>query len=121
MSLAAVREDVAVIDELLREIAERPVDLSDPGWLPRLRRGPAAVDEAGVAAEAGAALTALLDAYEKEEDRAEVREIFRAHRYFRWAVHLPGEWESAAELRRHLMHVSAMDQGADPRDQLLTI
>jgi len=30
MNLAAVRADVAVIDELLRQIAKRKVDVSDP-------------------------------------------------------------------------------------------
>ncbi|MER7278751.1 hypothetical protein ABT369_30350 [Dactylosporangium sp. NPDC000244] len=123
MSLAAVRADVAVIDELLRDIARRPVDLSDPDWAAKLRRAPPPVEEAGVAAEAAAALEVLLDAYEHggPAAREEVRGIFRAHGSFRWAVHLPRQWESAAEFRRRLVHVSAMDQGADPRDELMTI
>jgi hypothetical protein len=123
MNLTAVRAEVAVLDELLREIARRPVDLNDPDWADKLRRGPAPVAEAGVEAEAAAALEALLDAYETggSPARAEVRDIFRAHPSFRWAAHLPRDWESVAEFRRRLVHVSAMDQGADPRDELMAI
>jgi hypothetical protein len=47
--------------------------------------------------------------------------FIRAYRSFRQAVHLPREWESAAEFRRWLVHVSAVDQGSDPRDELVTI
>lgn len=123
MSLAAVREDVSVLDELLRDIAQRPVDLTDRDAMAKLRQAPAPVEEAGVAVEAAAALEMLLDAYETggSPTRAEVRGIFGEFPNFRWAVHLPQQWESEAELRRRLVHVSAMDQGADPRDELMTI
>jgi len=123
MSLAAVRAEVALLDDVLAEIAHRPVDVHDPDRAEKLRRGPAPVAEAGVEAEAAAALAALLDAYETggPPAREEVRGIFRAYPSFRWAAHLPAEWESVAEFRRHLIHVSAMDQGADPRDELMRI
>ncbi|WP_328347345.1 hypothetical protein [Micromonospora sp. NBC_00421] len=123
MNLATVRADVVVIDDLLRDIAERPVDLSDPNWMAEIRQAQPPVDEAGVAAEASAALDALLDAYETggAPARAEVRDIFRAHPSFRWAAHLPVAWDSVGEFRRRLVHVSAMDQAADPRDELMTI
>jgi hypothetical protein len=123
MNLAAVRADIAVIDELLRGIARRPIDLSDPDWRAALRRAPAPAQEAGVAAETAAALEALLDAYETggAEAREQVRGIFRDHPSFRWAARLPAGWESVAEFRRRLVHVSATDQGADPRDELMTI
>src|SRR4051794_5308168 len=52
MKLVAVRVDAAVIDELLRDIAQRPVDVSDPNWMAKLRQAPPPVEEAGVAAEA---------------------------------------------------------------------
>ncbi|MFI5891446.1 hypothetical protein ACIA5D_15185 [Actinoplanes sp. NPDC051513] len=123
MDLAAVRVDVAAIDLLMRDIAQRPVDLSDPDWVAKRRAAPKPVDEAGVAAEAAAALATLLDAYESgdEEMREEVRETFRAHRYFTWAVGLSDEWQSAAEFRRRLILVSARDQHQDPRDELMMI
>ncbi|MFF5081136.1 hypothetical protein ACFY36_29140 [Actinoplanes sp. NPDC000266] len=56
MNLAGVRADVTVIDELLREILIRPVDLDAPDWLAELEHAPRPVDEAGVATGAGAAL-----------------------------------------------------------------
>lgn len=123
MSLAAVRVDVAVIDELLREIAKRKVDVSDPDWVAKLRQAPPPVEEAGVAPEAAAALEAMLDAYETGGvvAREEVRDIFRACPSFRWAVGLPWQFESVAEFRRRLVLVSARDQGADARDELMTI
>jgi hypothetical protein len=121
MDLAAVRADVAVIDELLREIARRPVDPSEPNWMVKLREAPPPVQEAGVAVEAAAALDALLEAYETggASTREEVRGVFRDYPSFRWAAHLPRQWESAAEFRRRLVHVSAVDQGSDPRDELM--
>ncbi|MET8043745.1 hypothetical protein ABZU25_23125 [Micromonospora sp. NPDC005215] len=124
MHLAAVREDVAVIDILLRDIAERPVDLTDPDWQAKLSTRVPPVEEAGVAAEAAAALTALLDAYESGDEgvRDEVRQIFRAHHAFSWGVGLTGRWPSAtAEFRRRLVHISARDQSEDPRDDLVEI
>jgi hypothetical protein len=124
VNLSVLRADVAVIDELLREIATRKVDVSDPDWMAKLRQAPPPVEEAGVAPEAAAALEELLDAYETSDAaaREEVRDIFRAYPSFRWAVGLPlWQWESVAEFRRRLVHVSAKDQGADPRDELITI
>jgi hypothetical protein len=123
MNLAEVRTDVAIIDELLRHIGKRPVDLNDSNWMAKIRQAPPPVEEAGVAAEATAALEVLLDAYESGGPpiREEVREVFRAYPSFRWAAHLPREWESVVEFRRWLVHVSAKDQGADPRDELMTI
>jgi hypothetical protein len=120
MDLAEVRAEVAAVDALLKIIADRPVDVSDPEWMTKLRARPRPVDEAGVAPEAAAALDALLDAYEAGE-RDEVREIFRTHRSFRWGATLPPDWTTTAEFRRRLLLVSAHDQGADPRDELMTI
>ncbi|SCE65969.1 hypothetical protein [Micromonospora chokoriensis] len=124
MDLAVIRETVAVIDALLRDIADRPVDLTDPHWQAKLSAARPPVEEAGVAAEAAAALTALLDSYESgaEAVRDEVRHIFRAHQAFSWGVGIRGEFPSAAaEFRRRLLHVSARDQCADPRDDLVQI
>ncbi|MBM2620562.1 hypothetical protein JIG36_34180 [Actinoplanes sp. LDG1-06] len=122
MDLTAVRADVVVLDEMLREIARRPVDLSDPNWAAAHRRTPP-LEEAGVTAEATEALEALLDAYETggAPTREEVRDIFRTYGSFSWAAHLPYDWETGPEFRRRLVHVSARDQGADPRDELMTI
>ncbi|MET3424181.1 hypothetical protein BJ973_003393 [Actinoplanes tereljensis] len=116
-----MRASIAAADDLLRLIATRPVDVNDPDWMAKLQAAPPAVDEAGVRAETTAALEVLLEAYETASLRAEVREIFRAYPSFRWAVGLPMEWATAAEFRRRLILVSARDQGADPRDELVEI
>ncbi|MFI6780630.1 hypothetical protein [Micromonospora sp. NPDC050276] len=68
-TLAATREDVAVIDALLRDIADRPVDLADPDWQVKLSAAAPPAQEAGVAAEAAEALTALLDIHEPDPVR----------------------------------------------------
>jgi hypothetical protein len=123
MDLTTVRDDVAVLDILLRDIAKRPVDITDPDWLTKLTEDPPPAEEAGVAAEAGAALSALLDAYDSGDDRirAEVRDIFRRNPSFRWGVGLGATWSSAADFRRRLLLISAHDQGEDPRDELVTL
>jgi hypothetical protein len=107
MDLAAVREDVAIIDLLLKDIPARPVDLKDTNWREELSSRVPPVDEAGVAAEATAALEALLDAYESgdEQVRNQVRQIFHGHSSFSRRVGLTGRWTSAAEFRRRLSSV----------------
>jgi hypothetical protein len=111
MDLAAAEADAAIVDMLLSEIADRPADTSDP------------LGEIGAKAEARAALDFLLDAYEQgpEETRVEVRRILRTYRRFAWGVGLPPEWTTLAELRRHLVYLSARDQGQDTRDELMTL
>lgn len=121
VNLTSVEREVAEIDRLLIPIATAPVDVNDPDWMEKLRRQPPAVDQAGVADRAAVALDALLDAYATEDEptRARVRTIFDVYGSFRWAVHLPREWTTEAEFRRRLLHLSACDQGSDPRDEML--
>ena len=123
MDLASLQEDVAVMDVLLRDIANRPVDVMDPDWMAKLSAQLPPAEEAGVAAEAAAALVALLDAYDSDDERtrAAVRHILRVHPSFRWGVGLDGTWSSAAEFRRQLILISARDQAQDPRDELVTL
>src|SRR5689334_2361297 len=111
MNLAAVRADVAVIDELLRQIAHWKVGVFNLDSMVKLRQQPPPVEEAGVAPEAAAALGVMLDAYETGGvvAREEIRDIFRSYPSFRWAVHLPWQFESVDEFRRRLVHVSARD------------
>lgn len=123
MDLSSVQADVAAMDLRLREIANRPVDMSDPDWHAKLATQAPPAEEAGVAAEAAAALATLLDAYESGDSytRAEVRRIFRAHPSFNWGVGLPRTWSTPAEFRRRLVHLSARDQARDARDELMTL
>ncbi len=115
--LAELAETVAVLDLCLKPIAERPVDLSDPGWQDKLRTAEP-LDEAGVRAEAEEALRALLGHYEHGDagTRAAVRAVFGRCPSFSWAAHLPG-----AGFRTRLLHLSARDHGRDTRDEILAL
>nr|WP_221374672.1 ATP phosphoribosyltransferase regulatory subunit [Actinoplanes polyasparticus] len=123
MDVAGIREEVAVIEIVLREVPDPELDLSDPGIWDKMRAEPPLVDRAGVRAEATDALRALLDAYDAgpESVRQEVREVFRQHALFTGSVDLPHDWTTAEEFRRRLLLLSAVDQGADTRDELITL
>jgi len=115
-------DEVALIDALLKPLAKRPVDLTDPDWATRLREGPEPLDEANVRQEAEAALRALLALYERgdERSRGAVRALLDRCASFRWATTLPyartpeGFW-----LR--LLHLSARDHGGDTRDEMVEL
>ncbi|MGY1495384.1 hypothetical protein ACW4TU_01850 [Streptomyces sp. QTS52] len=117
-----IEERVALVDEAVRPIAEHPVDITDPDWAERMRQGPAPLDEAGVRVEAEAALRALIALYAQGDEalRASVRALFSRYTSFRWATHLPVE-PTPEGFRRRLLHMSAVDQGSDTRDELLSL
>ncbi|MFD9701449.1 hypothetical protein [Lentzea sp. NPDC059081] len=121
MSLPDVERRVAELDEILRPIAQRPVDLNDPNWAADLATRMPPAQEAGVDAEAGAALADLLDHYERGDEpaRAAVRAIFDRYPSFRWAATLPFDETEPQSYRLRLVKVSAIDQGTDTRDVLL--
>ena len=106
MNLAAVEHEMAWLDTAYRPIAKSPVDAA-------VRDDPEAW---------GAAIKAALDRL-GVDDRAEaaVRRLFDRYTSFRWAAHLPREWDTAAEFRSHLIHLSARDQGSDTRDEILEL
>jgi hypothetical protein len=68
-------------------------------------------------------LRALIDGYGAgdEAERVAIRRLFDRYTSFRWAAHLPGEWDTATEFRARLVHLSARDQGADTRDEILVL
>lgn len=116
----------AVVSRLNRALApdaNAPVDLSDPNWAEQLRQAPPAVVRAGVADEAEAALAALLARYAEgdESTRTAIRELFTRYRSFRWAVGPPYPADTPERFRGWLLLLSARDQGADTRDELLTL
>ncbi|MDG4790728.1 hypothetical protein O7626_33290 [Micromonospora sp. WMMD1102] len=114
---------VARLDRAIAPIANRPVDLADPDWADRLRAAPPAVEQAGVAGEAAVVLAALLHRYADgdEATRTAIRELFRDHRSFQWAVGLSFPADTVERFRRQLLLLSARDQGLDTRDELLTL
>lgn len=119
---AELEEWVAVIDACVEPIARRPVDITDPDWLRKMREGPDPLDEAGVRAEAETALRDLIDGYERggDPERAAVRALLSRHTSFRWAVAPPFALTPEG-FRARLLWMSAVDQGNDTRDELLTL
>ncbi|MEV4508619.1 hypothetical protein AB0K00_06635 [Dactylosporangium sp. NPDC049525] len=124
MDLRDIEREVAALDAIYRPVATAPVDLSDPtaftGMAARVGAGLAAL---GVGERAEAAVRALVEAYAAgdEATRVRIRRLFDRHRHFRWAAHLPRDWDNAAELRARLVHLSARDQGSDTRDEILAL
>ena len=108
------------IDERLEPIAQRPVDIEDPGWAARLRSS-SPVDEAGVRSAAEKLLLRLVHEYASGDDsaRAAIRALFRRFSSFAWAATLPAPRTTAAGFRERRLHFSILDQGPDPRDATL--
>jgi hypothetical protein len=113
---------VARADALLKPIAHRPVDHTDPTWQTRLREGPRPLDEANVREQAEAALSDLLDLYEHTDEptRAAVRALLRRYDSFTWATGLPPA-RTPESFRRELLLISARDHGHDTRDELVAL
>jgi hypothetical protein len=110
-------------EERLRPIARRPVDITRPDWLDRLRAGMPPLDEAGVRGPAEQLLDELISAYAKgnNETRSVIRRMFVQYHSFAWAAALPTQRISVQGLRQHLILFSMKDQGRDSRDALLTL
>ncbi|MFJ5307842.1 hypothetical protein [Streptomyces sp. NPDC088350] len=94
-------DEVELVDALLKPLADRPVDMTDPDWTVRLGEGPHPLDEAGVREEAETALRRLLVLYERgdEQTRSAVREPLNRCGSFRRATHVPGLCEEACAAR----------------------
>ena len=124
MNLVDVEREMAWLDAVYRPVASSPVDVEvrdDPeawGAAIEAELGRLAVDD-----RAEAAVRAAVEVYAAggETVRAAVRRLFDRYTSFRWAAHLPREWDTAEEFRAHLIHLSARDQGSDTRDEILTL
>jgi hypothetical protein len=110
-------------EKRLRPIARRPVDITRPDWLDRLRAGVPPLDEAGVREHAEQLLGELIPAYAKggDETRCAIRRMFAEYGSFAWAAALSTRRTSVEGLRQHLILFSMKDQGRDTRDALLTL
>jgi hypothetical protein len=110
------------MDQLLRPIAQEPVDINDPEWMTRAsERDPLA--EVGITIEARSVLEQLITGYAEgdEEQRDAIRGLFDQYTSFRWAVNLIGPADTPERFRQQLLHLSARDQGNDTRDELLSL
>jgi hypothetical protein len=124
VELAGIEREMAALDAVYRPVARRPVDLSKPGALADLgTRVGNELARLSVNERAEAVLYAVIERYAAGDEalRAAIRRLFDRYPSFRWAAHLPRECSSATQFRAHLIHLSARDQDADARDEILTL
>lgn len=109
------------LEERLDPIAKRPVDITDPEWMRKLRQSPHPFDAARVRAGAEALLDEVIDEYQKcgHDARRTIRELFAKYRAFAWAASLSSAPVTDSSFRRHLVLFSIKDQGTDGRDAIL--
>lgn len=115
---------MAGLDAVFRPVVKSPVDAvlrDDPeAWGASVA---AELGRLGVDDRAEAAVRTVIEVYAAGDEtlRAAVRRLFDRYTSFRWAAQLPREWDTAEEFRAHLIHLSARDQGADTRDEILVL
>jgi hypothetical protein len=114
-------QKIAELEERLRPIADRPVDITKPGWLTLLRHSPHPLDEAAARPEVESLLSEMIVEYQKcgEESRAAIRKLFEKHSAFAWAAALPFAPVTEEYFRRHMVLFSMKDLGRDTRDAIL--
>lgn len=123
MSLEEIELRMMDLEPRLRPIADRPVDITKPGWDLRLMQSFHPLDQAGVRVEAETLLQQLINVYRAsgEDEREAVRKLFRERRAFAWAASLPFEPTTEESFRQHLLLFSITDQGRDSRDAILLL
>jgi hypothetical protein len=124
VDLADLESRMAALDTAYRPVAKAPVDLAELADTERMgERIGAALHALGVDEEAQDVLRGVIDGYGggNEGVREAIRRLFDRYPSFRWAAHLPREWETAAGFRDRLILMSAHDQGADTRDEILAL
>jgi hypothetical protein len=124
VDLVEIEREIARLDAIYRPVATKPVDVTD---LDRFMNMGAAIqaDLARLAVDdqAEAVLRAITELYAAADDtvRAVIRQLFDRYTSFRWAAHLPRDWDTITEFRARLVHLSSRDQGADTRDEILAL
>lgn len=124
MDLVDIEHEMARLDTVYRPVATEPVDVADPdvfttiGATIQADLARLAVDD-----QAEAVLRAVIDLYTAGDEtvRTGLRRLFDRYASFRWAAHLPRAWDSAEDFRARLVHISARDQGADTRDEVMAL
>jgi hypothetical protein len=117
----AISQRLARLDERLRPIAKGIVDLSDPAWVEKFRKGPKPLDQAGVRPEAEALLELLLASYRTGSPtvRTSIRSLFALNSSFTWATPVRQPITTEQGFRQALLKISAVDQAQDLRDTIL--
>jgi hypothetical protein len=124
MDLGEIEDEMACLDVRYEPVARVPVDVSSLDAV--MTMGVTIGEELarlGVDDRAEAVLRAVIRLYAggDEATRTAVRQLFDRYGLFRWAAHLPRDWSTAGDFRARLIHLSARDQSADPRDEILTL
>ncbi|MFG2041771.1 hypothetical protein [Dactylosporangium sp. NPDC048998] len=124
MNLADIEREMARLDAVYRPVATAPVDLADPAALRDLGASiRAELAALGVGGRSEAVLRAVVEAYAAGDGtvRTAIRGLFERYPSFRWAAHLPPDWDTAAEFRTRLILLCAHDQAPDTRDEILAL
>lgn len=123
MTLAEIEEQIARFDALIRPIAQRTVDVSDPNWAQKLRTRPDPLTEAGIRDEALTTARTVLDEYARgdAELRTALRLLYARYSSFVWAAGVRTDATTPEGFRLSLLQLSIRDQGKDTRDELLTL
>jgi hypothetical protein len=123
VDLAEIEREMDRLDAVYRPVATRPVqpDLDTLMNLGAKVEGDLA--RLGVEDQAVAVVQAIVELYAAGDEtiRATLRGMFDQYTSFRWAAHLPRDVRTADDFRARLVHLSARDQAADPRDEILTL
>jgi hypothetical protein len=111
------------LEQKLQPIAKRPVDITRPDWLERLRAGVSPLDQAGVRDSVERLLAEIITAYAQGTDdtRTAIRRLFQEYPSLAWAAALSVSRTTLDGLRQHLILFSINDQGRDSRDALLAL
>ena len=120
--LPDIERRVALVDAVVAPLINQPIDISTMAkFMAVFEAGPPEVEPA-TNAEAEQLLRTLLASYVTGDDdtRSAVRAMLERYPSFRWVANL--SWEPTEEcVRLHVLHLSARDQAADPRDEILTL
>jgi hypothetical protein len=125
VELDDIEREMARLDAVYGRVARRPVIQPDLDTLmnmgARIERDLAELPVDHQAEET--LLRTIIDLYAVGDvaERAAVRDLFRRYTSFRWGAHLPRDWSTRDEFRARLILLSAHDQGADTRDEILTL
>jgi hypothetical protein len=117
------KDRMAALDTALRPIANRPLDITDPDWVAKVRTWPKPLDEAGVRQETEDLLSEVIEFYPtgNDETRQALRKLFEENRSFSWASSLSYRPITDESFRAHLILFSIKDQGRDTRDAILLL
>ncbi len=117
------KEWIGLLDAMIKPIATRPIDITDPDWFTKLQTFPNPLEQAGVKTETENLLSELITYYPTRDDetRGAIRKLFADNRSFSWAAALSYKPITDESFRAHLILFSIKDQGRDTRDAILAL